>query len=227
MQEALSEKVYLDNETFPFSTHKVVDIEGVNVRMMRLSFVGEMGWELHVPRDKVFKVYHKICEIGKAKYGLRNAGYRAIDSLSIEKGYRHWHADIRSDDSPLEAGLSFTCDLKKKSDFHGREALLQYKSKGKLKKKLFCFTIDYKDTPLWGLETIWNDEKEEPVGYLRRADYGFFIDNGIGYGYMYDEDSIKNWKQGKFSLELMGSRVPAQVHVKSPFDPLGLRIQGN
>ncbi|OXA46595.1 Sarcosine dehydrogenase, mitochondrial [Folsomia candida] len=211
LTSVFNDTIYFDNESFPFSTHKICTLDGINVRLMRVSFVGELGWELHVPNDKCFKIYHHICEVG----------------------YRHWHADIRSDDSPLEAGLGFTCKLKSNEDFHGRDALVKYKNSGSLKKRLFCFTIDYKDSPLWGLETIWNDTTNKPVGYLRRADYAFTLDNGIGYGYLYEDlmgQKLTNAKNiannNSFSIEIMGQRLPAQIHLKSPFDPMSLRVQG-
>ncbi|XP_072604324.1 sarcosine dehydrogenase, mitochondrial isoform X4 [Vulpes vulpes] len=130
----------LSNEAFPFSTHKLVRAAGHLVRAMRLSFVGELGWELHVPRSACVPVYQAVMTAG-TKHGLVNAGYRAIDSLSIEKGYRHWHADLRPDDSPLEAGLAFTCKLKSAVPFLGREALEKQRAHG-LPRRLVCFTVD-------------------------------------------------------------------------------------
>lgn len=137
---------------------------------MRLSFVGELGWELHIPRDACLPVYHAVMAAG-AKHGIINSGYRAIDSLSIEKGqlkvksslkqqifhyvslgqssaipslpsgYRHWHADLRPDDTPLEAGLAFTCKMKSSIPFQGRDRLEKQKEEG-LKRRIVCFTID-------------------------------------------------------------------------------------
>lgn len=137
---------------------------------MRLSFVGELGWELHIPRDACLPVYQAVMAAG-AKHGIINSGYRAIDSLSIEKGerveaagerrvsspsgchsftllllffsigYRHWHADLRPDDTPLEAGLAFTCKMKSTIPFQGRDRLEQQKKEG-LKRRIVCFTTD-------------------------------------------------------------------------------------
>ncbi|XP_032396219.1 sarcosine dehydrogenase, mitochondrial [Etheostoma spectabile] len=130
----------LSNEAFPFSTHKVVNAAGHQVRAMRLSFVGELGWELHIPKDSCLPVYHAVMAAG-AKHGIINSGYRAIDSLSIEKGYRHWHADLRPDDTPLESGLGFTCKLKSLIPFQGRDRLEKQKEEG-LRRRIVCFTID-------------------------------------------------------------------------------------
>lgn len=215
----------LSNESFPFSTHKLVKAAGHEVRAMRLSFVGEMGWELHVPRDSCVPVYQAVMAAG-AKYGICNAGYRAIDSLSIEKGYRHWHADLRPDDTPLEAGLAFTCKLKSSIPFLGREAL-EAQRKGGLRRRIVCFTIDEK-VPMFGLEAIFRNG--QPVGHLRRSDYGFAIDKTIGYGYIRNPDggvvSPDFVRSGKFTLERMGVVYEATAHLKSPFDPENKRVKG-
>ncbi|KAM9841564.1 sarcosine dehydrogenase, mitochondrial [Aulostomus maculatus] len=215
----------LSNEAFPFSTHKVVNAAGHQVRAMRLSFVGELGWELHIPKDSCLPVYQAVMAAG-AKHGIINSGYRAIDSLSIEKGYRHWHADLRPDDTPLEAGLGFTCKLKSSIPFQGRDRLEKQKEEG-LRRRIVSFTIDEK-VPMFGLEAIFRNGV--PVGHLRRADYGFFIDKTIGYGYIRNPDggvvSADFVKSGEFTLERMGVTYKAKAHLKSPFDPENKRVKG-
>ncbi|XP_062269284.1 sarcosine dehydrogenase, mitochondrial [Platichthys flesus] len=215
----------LSNESFPFSTHKVVNAVGHQVRAMRLSFVGELGWELHIPKDACLPVYHAVMAAG-AKHGIINSGYRAIDSLSIEKGYRHWHADLRPDDTPLEAGLAFTCKLKSSIPFLGRDRLEEQKKEG-LRRRIVCFTIDEK-VPMFGLEAVFRNGV--PVGHLRRSDYGFFIDKTIGYGYIRNPDggvvSADFIKSGDFTLERMGVTYKAKAHLKTPFDPENKRIKG-
>uniref|UniRef100_H3D6P8 Sarcosine dehydrogenase, mitochondrial n=1 Tax=Tetraodon nigroviridis TaxID=99883 RepID=H3D6P8_TETNG len=215
----------LSNDAFPFSTHKVVSAAGHQVRAMRLSFVGELGWELHIPKDACLPVYHAVMAAG-AKHGIINSGYRAIDSLSIEKGYRHWHADLRPDDTPLEAGLAFTCKMKTSIPFQGRDRLEKQKEEG-LKRRIVCFTIDEK-VPMFGLEAIFRNGV--PVGHLRRSDYGFFIDKTIGYGYIRNPDggvvSAEFIKSGEFSLERMGVTYKAKAHLKTPFDPENKRVKG-
>ncbi|XP_064420418.1 sarcosine dehydrogenase, mitochondrial [Latimeria chalumnae] len=223
LQEVL--ETDLSNEAFPFSTNQLVKAAGHTVRAMRLSFVGEMGWELHMPREACVPVYRAVMKAG-AKHGICNAGYRAIDSLSIEKGYRHWHADLRPDDTPLEAGLAFTCKLKSGIPFLGREAIEKQKGAG-LKKRLVCFTIDEK-VPMFGLEAIWRNGKT--VGHIRRADFAFAIDKTIGYGYIRNPDggsvSPDFIRSGEYALEKMGVVFPAKAHLKSPFDPENKRVKG-
>ncbi|KAF3848946.1 hypothetical protein F7725_015443 [Dissostichus mawsoni] len=215
----------LSNEAFPFSTHKVVSAAGHQVRAMRLSFVGELGWELHIPKDSCLPVYHAVMAAG-AKHGIINSGYRAIDSLSIEKGYRHWHADLRPDDTPLESGLGFTCKMKSSIPFQGRDRLEKQKEEG-LRRRIVCFTIDEK-VPMFGLEAVHRNGT--PVGHLRRSDYGFFIDKTIGYGYIRNPDggvvSADFIRSGEFTLEKMGVTYKAKAHLKSPFDPQNKRLVG-
>ncbi|XP_078292398.1 sarcosine dehydrogenase, mitochondrial isoform X4 [Panthera onca] len=215
----------LSNEAFPFSTHRLVRAAGHLVRAMRLSFVGELGWELHVPKPACVPVYRAVMAAG-TKHGLVNAGYRAIDSLSIEKGYRHWHADLRPDDSPLEAGLAFTCKLKSAVPFLGREALEKQRAEG-LRRRLVCFTVDEK-VPMFGLEAIWRNG--QVVGHVRRADFGFAVDKTLAYGYIRDPSgqsvSLDFVKSGDYALERMGVAYPARAHLKSPFDPDNKRVKG-
>lgn len=215
----------LSNEAFPFSTHKVVNAVGHQVRAMRLSFVGELGWELHIPKDSCLPVYHAVMAAG-AKHGIINSGYRAIDSLSIEKGYRHWHADLRPDDTPLESGLAFTCKMKSSIPFQGRDRLEKQKEEG-LRRRIVCLTIDEK-VPMFGLEAIFRNGV--PIGHLRRSDYGFFVDKTIGYGYIRNPDggvvSADFIKSGEFTLERMGVTYKAKAHLKSPFDPENKRVKG-
>lgn len=121
---------------------QVVNVAGHQCRVMRLSFVGELGWEIHAPSSTCPHVYKALKESGK-ELGLLDAGYRAIDSLSIEKGYHHSHADLRSDYTALEAGLRFACKLKSDVEFMGRKRLEeQIKGRERIRSRLTCFTID-------------------------------------------------------------------------------------
>jgi sarcosine dehydrogenase len=197
------------------------------LRSASVRFVGEMGRELHIPADSCVAVYRAIMEAGKP-LGLVNAGYRAIDSLSIEKGYPHWHQEIRMDDNPMEAGLMFTCKLKSATQFQGREALENLKSKGPVAKKKVCLTLDDNQACLIGMEIILRDE--QVVGYVRRADYGFYVDQPIAYGYISNPEGklTNDWlKKGTYQIESMGRRFTAKIHLRSPFDSGHSRLQGD
>jgi len=215
----------LDNSSFPFSTNKMITVAGHRVRALRVSFVGELGWELHIPAESCVPVYMALMEAGQP-LGLVNAGYRAIDSLSIEKGYPHWHQEVRMDDTPLEAGLLFTCKLKTDSNFLGRQALEARRKEGARKKKV-CFTVD-DSVCLLGLEGILRNG--EYVGHVRRGDHAFYLDQEVAYGYVTNKgDKITTpWlKEGSYEIESKGVRYPATLHLKTPFDSSNSRIQGN
>lgn len=179
-----------------------------------------------MPRASALAVYEAVMAAGKP-LGLVNAGFRALDSLSCEKGYRHWHGDVRPDDSPLEAGLAFTCKLNTDTKFLGREALEQQKTKG-VCKRLVTLTLDDPSRPLWGLEAIRRDG--EIVGYIRRAEYAFTLGRSIAFGYVQRPDggpvTTDFLKNGRWQLESMLNLFDATLHVRSPFDPKNLRVKG-
>ncbi|KAJ4441685.1 hypothetical protein ANN_11543, partial [Periplaneta americana] len=215
--------VSLSDEEFPYSTTQLVRLAGHLCRAVRVSLVGELGWEFHIPWDSCSPIYKAIVEQGN-KHGLRHAGYRALHSLSSEKGYRIWNTDLRTDDNPLEAGLDLIC--RDDGAYVGKDVLDIIKQKG-LKKKLVFFQLR-EQIPIWGLEAIWRDD--QVVGYLRRGEYGYALGASIGQGYVkhpegrrVTEEFLKN---GHYQVEVMGKRYDAIVHFKSPFDPNGKRPLG-
>jgi len=216
----------LDNASFPFSTHQLIKVAGHTVRALRVSFVGELGWELHIPEHSCLPVYLALQEVGH-KYGMVNAGYRAIDSLSIEKGYPHWHQEVRMDDTPLEAGLLFTCKLKTDTQFLGRAALEQARAMGARKKKV-CLTVDSGEVCLVGLEAVLRNG--EYCGHIRRGDHAFYLDKEVGYGYVSKPDGGKitnAWLlDGEYQIEARGRLYDASLHIKTPFDPANERLAG-
>ncbi|EQC37078.1 sarcosine dehydrogenase [Saprolegnia diclina VS20] len=214
----------LSNDAFPFSTHRLVTMAGYTFRMLRLTFVGELGYELHIPKDACEAVYDALWTTGEA-LGIRNAGYLAMDALSVEKGYKHWHEDLRSDDTPVEAGMLFTCKLDK--DFSGRDVLAKQKANG-VSKKLICLTPN-EHIPLKGNEAIWRDGT--CVGFVRRCAFGHSVGKSVGYGYIQHPDGAvvtpKFVKDGVYEIETLNERrVPATLHTKCVFDPTNARVQG-
>lgn len=219
--------VDLDDKSFPFGTTQIVNIAGIRCRALRLSFVGELGWEFHAASEDLLQLYRKLKASGH-NHGMVDAGYRAMDSLSAEKGYKHWHAEIRPDDSPQEAGLLFTCKLKTDIDFCGRRAVEALKSAG-IRRKLVTLTTKDSSQPMWGLEGIRRDGAL--CGHLRRAEPAFYLDKMIAYGYVTpgDEDTVVTnaWLQKhSWSVDVMGREVPVDLHVKHPFDNKNLRLMG-
>ncbi|ALC38829.1 CG6385 [Drosophila busckii] len=212
-----------DEQLAPNGT-KLVQVGGVGARLLRVSFVGELGYELHVPKAQCPQVYQALMQAGSAQQ-LRNAGYRALYSLSSEKGYHLWSFDLRPDDTPLEAGLGFTC--RKSGDYRGRAALERQREQG-LKKRLVYLTLE-DQMPIWGLEGVYRNG--EPVGILRRAEYAYTLGKSLGQAYITRSDGqavdAAYLKAGDYEVDILGKRYKAKCHLRSPFDPKGLRVLGN
>lgn len=222
--ERLAETDLADNQ-FPFSMSKVLSIEGQIVRIFRISFVGELGYELHIPRESCEIIISSLLKMGK-DYELQLAGFRAMYSLSCEKGYHLWGSDIRPDDNPVEAGLGFVC--RHDDPYQGKEAVDKLKTIG-VDRKLIHVHVNNDKLPLWGLETLYRNNFI--VGYLRRAEYSYFYRNSIGRSYIVNPDGEKVTKHfietGDYSVEVMGVKYPAKAYLNSPFDPENRRIHGN
>eukprot|EP00977_Amphora_coffeiformis_P024538 scaffold16127_cov186-Amphora_coffeaeformis.AAC.1 len=213
-----------------FSTCQEIVLAGVKMHCLRLTFVGELGFELHIPSSEAKAVYQAVRAAGDAyekSYGVpvRDAGYRAIDSLSAEMNYRHWHADLSNAETPIEANIAFTVLSKLKREdapaFIGREALQRQRETG-LQKKLVCLTISQPEQPLFGMETIWRNG--ECLGLVRSTAYGYTIGANIAYGYIQAPSGIakitKKWLEaGEWEIGDKGTRTPAVLHLRAPYDP--------
>ena len=212
----------LSNDAFGFGTMRMIGIAGCPVRAMRLSYVGELGWELHLPVEYAQTVYAALWEAGQG-YGLVNAGYRAIESLRLEKGYRAWGADIGPDHTPHEAGLGWTVKLRGNVDFKGRAAV-EAQAAGGVKKLLTCFTTD-PDTVLLGRETIYRNGRR--VGWLSSGGFGYTVGRSIGLGYVRDPDGVDaaHVLSGDYELEVATERVAAEAHLAPLYDPKMRRVR--
>ncbi|MBM3952901.1 MAG: FAD-dependent oxidoreductase, partial [Rhodospirillales bacterium] len=213
----------MSNAAFPFMTWQDLPIAGVRVLGLRVTYVGELGWELHVPKAHAERVFDALLAAGQG-HGLRLAGYRAIDTLRLEKGYRAWGADINADYNPFEAGLAWAVKLKGNIPFLGREALLAAKAKP-LTKSFACFAVDQPDVTLWGRETILRDG--QVVGWLASAGFGHTVGHGIGYGYVRNPKGVDEafLGFGRYELEVAGERVPCRRLARPPYDPDGRRVR--
>jgi 4-methylaminobutanoate oxidase (formaldehyde-forming) len=212
----------ISNEAFPFGAYREISVAGAQVRALRVTYVGELGWELHVPMESMLPVYEALMAAGEA-HRLVNGGYRAIESLRLEKGYRAWGADIGPDYTPLEAGLGWAVKLKKEIPFLGREALVEQASRP-LDKKLACFTAA-PEVVLLGRETIYRDG--ERVGWLTSGGYGYTVKKAIGYGYVRNKAGVTAdyLTSGKYELEVATERVPCEIHLEPLYDPKMARIK--
>jgi 4-methylaminobutanoate oxidase (formaldehyde-forming) len=213
----------VSNIEFPFGSWREIMIAGAPVRALRVTYVGELGWELHLPVETAGAVYDAIMTAGRP-HGIANAGYRAIESLRLEKGYRAWGSDIGPDHTPLEAGMAWAVKLKQNTPFLGREALAE-QTVGPLKKRLAGFTVDDPAIVLLGRETIFRDGQQ--VGWLTSGGYGYTVEKNIGYGYVRNADGVPTaWlTSGRYELEVATERVPAQIHLAPLYDPKMERIK--
>ncbi|WP_395448252.1 FAD-dependent oxidoreductase [Aminobacter sp. UC22_36] len=213
----------VSNAGFPFGHVRELAIAGTLVRALRVTYVGELGWELHVPIAATGEVFDALMAAGKP-HGIRPVGYRALESLRLEKGYRAWGSDITPNDTPFEAGLGWAVKLRKDTDFLGRKALEKL-SGAALTKRLTGFTVDDKDVVLVGRETILRDG--QPVGYLTSGGYGYTIGKNIGYGYVRNAAGVSDafLKSGTYQLVVATERVPATIHLEPMFDPTAARVK--
>ena len=213
----------VSNAAFPFGAVRKISIAGASVTALRVTYVGELGWELHIPIAAASAVYEAVMQAGAA-HGLVNGGYRAIETLRLEKGYRAWGSDIGPDHSPLHAGLGWAVKLRSGMDFLGREALLAQKAKP-LPKLFAGFLVDDPAIVLLGRETIYRNGKR--CGWLSSAGFGFTLGKNIGYGYVRDPEGVDAdyVMSGDYQLEIATELVPATPFLKPPYDPAMARIK--
>ncbi len=214
----------LSNDEYPFGSCREIKIAGVAVDALRITYVGELGWELHGDKHDALAVYDALMKAGEA-FGIVNAGYRAIESLRLEKGYRAWGSDIGPDHTPYEAGLGWAVKLKTRMPFIGRDALAKIANK-RLCKRLVCFTIDDRDVIVLGRETILRNG--ERVGWLSSGGWGYTLNTNIGYGYVRHDNGVDDayLEAGEYELEIAGERVACVLHRKPLYDAGMRRVRG-
>ena len=221
LQSLLREDISRD--AFAFATMQEVAVNGAVMRALRVSYVGELGWELHVPVECAAMVYQRLMQAGEA-HGIVNAGYRAIESLRLEKAYRAWGADIGPDYNPLQAGLGWAVDLTSGKDFIGRNAILE-QQQTPLVKSLAGFTLVDRDVVLLGRETIYRNG--ERVGWLSSAGWGYTLETNIGLGYVRNEAGVDSeyLKSGSYELEVASERLPCELQLQPLYDPKMTRMK--
>jgi len=213
----------VSNAAFPFSHVRVLPIAGTDVRALRVTYVGELGWELHVPLSKTGDVFDALMVAGE-KFGIAPVGYRALESLRLEKGYRAWGADITPNDTPFEAGLGWAAKLKTDAPFMGRTALEAAHEKP-LKKVLATFTTRDESAVLVGRETILRDGQF--AGYLTSGGYGYTLGKPIGLGYVRNAAGVdaEYLKAGSYELVVANERLAADIHLEPLYDPKNVRVK--
>jgi len=208
----------VSNQAFPYMTAREITVGHVPVLAVRVTYVGELGWELYAPMEYGLVLWDTLWEAGQP-HGMVAAGYRAIDSLRLEKGYRYWSADITPVDNPFEAGLGFAVRLNK-GDFIGREALLAAREKG-ITRKLCCILLEEgtRVMPL-GNEAVLADGRV--VSWVTSGGYGYTVGRSIAYAYLPTELARPGTP---LEVEWFGERVSAQVAQEPLYDPKGERIR--
>lgn len=217
-------KADMSNDGFPFATSREIELGYAKVRASRITYMGELGWELYVPSELACSVYDVIAEMGQ-NFGLKHAGYHAMNSLRQEKGYRHWGHDITDEDTPLEAGLGFAVAWDKPGGFIGRDALLKQKEAGVPKKRLVQFALEDPEPLLYHNEPIWRDGKL--LGYITSGMYGHTVGVACGMGYLeYDEGVNADFvNAGTYEIEVACERVSARASLGPLYDPKSERVK--
>ena len=212
----------LSNQAFPFASAQEIDFADASLRAIRITYVGELGWELHIPTEFTLSVYDALNQAGQA-LSLQHCGYHALNSLRIEKGYRHWGHDVTDEETPLEAGLGFAVRLNK-DHFLGREVLLEQKHKG-VKKRLVQFVLEDPEVLLYHNEPIWRDK--EIVGFITSGMFGHTLGAAIGLGYVNHADGVtpEYIQSGRYEIEVAGERIPARASLRPLYDPENERIK--
>lgn len=213
----------LGNEAFPYLSHREIELGGTVARAVRISYAGELGWELYLPTEAALPLYDAIWEAGQ-DLGLRNAGTFALGALRLEKGYCAWGHDIGPDDTPLEAGLGFTTKLRTALPFVGREALERQRREG-LRRRRVILTVDDPGVILLGGEPIVADG--EILGTTTSAAYGHAIGRAVAMGYVrLDGRPVEALVgQARFEVEVACRRHAATASLAAPWDPKGLRMR--
>ena len=207
----------VSNEAFPYMSAKNIDIKGTEVWAQRISYAGELGWELYVAPHQAVAVWDALMGAGQ-DFGIQPFGYKALESLRLEKGYRYWSGDITPDDNPYEAGLGFAVKLNK-GDFMGREALLKIKEEG-LTRQLCTLTLGGVPGVIYGGEAIYADE--EVVGRIRSGGYGYTVGTNIGLSYL--PIALAEVGTG-LEVDIFGKRVPAKVASDALYDQKNERLR--
>jgi heterotetrameric sarcosine oxidase gamma subunit len=211
------------NEAFPFATSQEIELGYAIVRASRITYVGELGWELYIPTEFMPGVYDEIVAAGAA-FGLKHAGYHALNSLRMEKSYRHWGHDITDEDTPLEAGLGFAVKMDKAGGFIGRAALLRQKDEG-LKQRLVQFLLTSPEPLLYHNEPIWQGDRI--AGYIRSGMFAHTLGAACGLGYVTAPNGgvVGPIGADDYEIEIAGVRYPATASIKPMFDPTNARIK--
>ena len=214
----------LGDDAFPFGSSREIAVGYSTVRATRITYVGELGWELYVPTEFAVGVYEDLLAAG-ADLGVTRAGYYAIESLRLEKGFRAFGRELTPDDNPVEAGLLFACKLRTDIPFLGREAVEKARAEG-VRRRLIGFRVADPEPMLWGGELLLRDGVA--AGRVTSAAWGQTLGSCGGLGYLRDPAGgvvTPDWiRAGSYQVDVAGTRHPLEVSLKPLYDPAGDRL---
>jgi glycine cleavage system aminomethyltransferase T/glycine/D-amino acid oxidase-like deaminating enzyme len=214
----------LSNEAFPFRTAREIDIGFARALCIRITYVGELGYELYIPSEQATHVYDRLVEAGR-HFELRHAGLKALGSLRMEKGYRDYGHDIDNTDNAFEVGLGFAIDLNKPLGFIGREAVLKQKASGPLKRRLAQILVKNPEPMLFHAEIVKRNGKA--LGYVRAGAYGHTLGGAVGLAMLEagEPTGATYISEGVWTVDIAGKTYPAEVSLKPLYDPEMKRIK--
>jgi len=217
--------ISLQSDVFPFGASCEAEIGYWPVRVTRVSFVGEMGWEIYVPVDMAMPVYDRLLQAGKA-VELKLAGLHALDSCRIEKKFLHFGHDVADEDTPLEAGVGFVCAMDKAIPFIGHDVIAQQKETGShFNKRLIQFLVNDPEPLLYHHEPILMNGKT--VGYLSSGNYGHTLGGAVGLGYVKLNEKIDKalLESAAWAIDIAGTAYPATASLSALYDPRAERMR--
>ncbi len=214
----------LSNEAFPFRCAREIDIGFARVLCVRITYLGELGYELYIPTEQATHVYDRLADAGK-HVGLQHAGLKSLGSLRMEKGYRDYGHDIDNTDSVLEAGLGFAVDLKKPRGFIGKDAVVAKKAQGPLTRRIVQILVKDPEPMMFHAEIVRRNGK--PVGYIRAASYGFTVGGAIGLAMIEAGEPIDAayLANATWEVDIAGTLYPAMASMKPLYDPENKRVK--
>lgn len=224
LMQRLSPGTDFSNDGFPFGSSRIIEIGYAQVRATRLTYVGELGWELYIPAEFALHVFERVVQ-ASAEFEARFAGMHAMNSCRMEKGYRHWGHDISVEDTPLEAGLGFAVAWDKPQPFSGRDALLRQRERGAPHKRLLQFRLADDRALLYGEEPVWANGKR--AGAITSGMYGHRVEASLGMGYVHAGEPVDAaWLAGQqFEVEVAGTRLAATAQFAPYYDPKQERVK--
>ncbi|MGL5910445.1 MAG: glycine cleavage T C-terminal barrel domain-containing protein, partial [Phycicoccus sp.] len=215
----------LDDDAFPFATSRELSLGPALVRATRITYVGELGWELYVPTELATGVWDALVDAG-SDLGLRPAGYHAINALRLDKGYRAWGAELGPDRNPVEAGLTFACKLGTGIDFVGRDAVEAAKAAGP-QRRLVSFVVGDPQVTLWGGELL--RRAGAPVGQVTGAAHSATLGAPVGLAWVWEPDGgvvpRDVIRRDGWVVDVVGTGVPVRLSYRAPVDPDGVRLR--